>query len=106
MNAPFLLMAQFAGRLDRRFSATAVVATGCLAAAMGVFALSRVTTTYRSSAVQSFVHGYHLAVGVAAACLLVAAVLAVIGLGRPSSPMVQASGSRSPTQSRAQKVSE
>jgi DHA2 family methylenomycin A resistance protein-like MFS transporter len=45
MNAPFLLMAQFAGRLDRRFSATAVVATGCLVAAIGVFALSTVTTT-------------------------------------------------------------
>ena len=187
MNAPFLLMAQFAGRLDRRFSATAVVATGCLAGAVGVFALSRATTTspfaltaigyvlfgagfgtlipgtthlamrdvpggvsgaasgvlnasrqigtsvglavlgavgvtaavsdwnakagrfpgpvramapgqaqnvagarigavtdalgpaYRHSAVQSFVHGYHLAVGVAAACMLAAAVFAVIG---------------------------
>ena len=45
MNAPFLLMAQFAGRLDRRFSAAAVVAIGCLVAAIGVFVLSRVTTT-------------------------------------------------------------
>ena len=45
MNAPFLLMAQSAGRLDRRFPATAVVATGCAVAAVGVFALSRVTTT-------------------------------------------------------------
>lgn len=45
MNAPFLLMAQFAGGLDRRFSAATVVATGCVVAAVGVFALSRVTTT-------------------------------------------------------------
>ena len=45
MNAPFLLAAQLTGRLDRRFSAAAVVATGCLAAAIGVFALSRVGTT-------------------------------------------------------------
>lgn len=193
MNAPFLLMAQSAGRLDRRFSATTVVATGCLVAAIGVFALSRVTTTtpfvltalgyilsgagfgtfipgttnlamrdvppgvsgaasgvlnafrqigtsvglavlgaigvnaavsdwnaktgqfpaslraeapgqaqnvggaridavtktlgsaYRHPAAQSFVHGYHLAVGVGAACLLAAAVVAVIGFRRPSS---------------------
>jgi hypothetical protein len=61
---------------------------------------------YRHPAVQSFVHGYHLAVGVAAACLLAATVVAVVGFGRPSSPIVQASGSWSPTQSRAQKVSE
>ncbi len=40
MNAPFLLMAQFAGRLDRRFPAAAVAATGCLVAALGIFALS------------------------------------------------------------------
>jgi MFS transporter, DHA2 family, methylenomycin A resistance protein len=193
MNAPFLLMAQFAGQLDRSFSATAVVATGCLVAAVGVLALTAVTTTtpfvltavgyvlfgagfgifipgnthlamrdvpagvsgaasgvlnasrqvgtsvglavvgaigvnaavsnwnakigrfpasvramapgqaqnvggarieavtdalgaaYRHPAVQSFVHGYHLAVGVAAACLLAAAVLAVSGFRRPSS---------------------
>ncbi len=45
MNAPFLLMAQFAGRLDRRFPPTVVVASGCFVAAVGVFALSCATTT-------------------------------------------------------------
>ncbi|MGH3410750.1 MAG: MFS transporter, partial [Streptosporangiaceae bacterium] len=35
MNAPFLLMAQLAGRLDRRFRAAAVVCAGCLTAAAG-----------------------------------------------------------------------
>ena len=187
MNAPFLLMAQSAGRLDRRFPATSVVATGCAVAAVGVFALSRVTTTtpfaltavgyvlfgggfgtfipgtthvamrdvppgvsgaasgmlnaarqigtsvglavlgaigvnaavsdwhgrtgrsvaasaqaqnvgggriaavtealgpaYRHPAAQSFLHGYQLAVGVAAACLLAAAVVAVVAF-RPAS---------------------
>jgi MFS family permease len=34
---------------------------------------------YRQPAAQSFVHGYHLAVGVGAACLLAAAVIAVLG---------------------------
>jgi MFS transporter, DHA2 family, methylenomycin A resistance protein len=34
---------------------------------------------------QSFVHGYHLAVGVGAVCLLAAAVVAVSGFRRPSS---------------------
>ena len=192
MNAPFLLMAQFAGRLDRRFPAAAVAATGCLVAALGIFALSVAGTTtpfavtalgyllsgagsgtllpatthaamrdvpagvsgaasgvlnaarqigssvglavlgaigvhaavsdwqataarfpaqlratalaqgqnvggaridavtralgatYRNPAGQSFVHGYHLAVGAAAACLLAAAVVAVVGFGRHS----------------------
>ena len=192
MNGPFLLMAQFAGRLDRRFPAGAVVAGGCLVAAAGVFALSSVTTTtpfvltaagyvlfgagfgtfipgtthvamrdvpagvsgaasgvlnasrqvgtsvglavlgaigvsaavsdwtgrtgrfpasarsaargqaqnvgggrigavttrlgstYRHPAADSFVHGYHLAVGVAAACLVAAAAVAVVGFRTPS----------------------
>ena len=201
MNAPFLLMAQYAGRLDRRFSAAAVVATGCLVAAVGVFALSRITTTtpfalaaagyvlfgagfgtfvpatthvamrdvppgvsgaasgvlnasrqigtsvglavlgaigvnaavsdwdartgrfpaavhaaasaqaqnvggarigavtralgsaYRHSAAESFVHGYHLAVGVGAVSLLVAAVVALVGFRRRSPALpVDASG--------------
>jgi hypothetical protein len=35
---------------------------------------------YRDAAVQSFVHGYHLAVGAGAACLLAAALIALIGL--------------------------
>lgn len=40
LNAPFLLVAQLAGRLDRRFSGRAVICAGCLAAAAGVLALS------------------------------------------------------------------
>jgi hypothetical protein len=38
---------------------------------------------YRDPAVQSFTHGYHLAVGVGAACLLAAALLAALGIRRP-----------------------
>jgi DHA2 family methylenomycin A resistance protein-like MFS transporter len=41
MNAPFLLTAQLAGRLDRHHSSARVVAAGCVAAAIGVLALSR-----------------------------------------------------------------
>jgi EmrB/QacA subfamily drug resistance transporter len=40
MNIPFLVMAQLAGRLDRRFPAATVVCGGCIAAAAGVSALS------------------------------------------------------------------
>jgi hypothetical protein len=45
MNAPFLLMAQLTGRIDRRHPASQVVAAGCAVAAIGVFALSRAGTT-------------------------------------------------------------
>lgn len=45
MNAPFLLMAQLTGRIDRRHPPYKVVACGCVVAAVGVFALSRATTT-------------------------------------------------------------
>ena len=41
MNVPFLLMAQLAGRFAGRFTARAVVCVGCLAAGVGVLALSR-----------------------------------------------------------------
>lgn len=44
MNAPFLLMAQLAGRLDRRYPPAKVVALGCFAGAVGIFALSRAGT--------------------------------------------------------------
>jgi EmrB/QacA subfamily drug resistance transporter len=40
MNAPFLLTAQFAGRLDRRHPPAMVVALGCVAGAIGFLALS------------------------------------------------------------------
>jgi len=191
LNAPFLVAAQLAGRLGRRFPVGAVVAAGCAAGAVGVFALSLVAATtpfpvtaagyllcgagfgllvpgithvamrdvppqasgaassvvnaarqigtsvglavlgsvgvtaavsawqaaarrfpaavrgqalkqaqnvgggrvgavtqslggaYRQPAAQAFVHGYHLAVGVGAACLLAAAVIAAVGF-RPS----------------------
>ena len=193
MNIPFLAMAQLTGQLDRRFSTTTMITTGCLAGGAGVLALSFATPTtpfvltvvgyvmsgagvgtlvpgithvamrdvpagvsgaasgvvnasrqigtsvglavlgsigvgaavsdwtakagrfpasirvralgqaqnvggarigavshtlgsaYRHPAAQSFVHGYHLAVIVGAACLVVAAVIAVIGFRtRPS----------------------
>ena len=41
MNAPFLLAAQLAGRLDRRYPPARMVAVGCVAGAIGFFALSR-----------------------------------------------------------------
>jgi MFS transporter, DHA2 family, methylenomycin A resistance protein len=193
MNAPFLLMAQLTGRIDRRHPASTVVGAGCVVAAIGVFALSRVGTTtpfmltaigyllagtgfgaivpgvahvamrdvpagvsgaasgvvnasrqvgtsvglavlgslgvaaatsrwdatihrfpaavraaaakqgqnvagahisavtqalgpaYQDAAAQSFLHGYHLAVGIGAACVLAAAVTALLGFRRPGS---------------------
>jgi hypothetical protein len=45
MNAPFLLMAQLTGRIDRRHPPSTVVAAGCVVAAVGIFALSRAGTT-------------------------------------------------------------
>jgi len=41
MNAPFLLTAQLAGRLDRHHPPARVVAAGCVAGAIGFLALSR-----------------------------------------------------------------
>src|SRR6202034_1686355 len=43
MNIPFLVVAQFAGRLSRRLSASAIVAGGCLVTAAGVSAFSTLT---------------------------------------------------------------
>jgi MFS family permease len=43
MNVPFLVVAQFAGRLSRRLSARAIVAGGCLVTAAGVFTFSTLT---------------------------------------------------------------
>ncbi len=45
MNGPFLIAAQLAGRLHQRLSSRAIMGTGLLAAALGIFGLSRVTTT-------------------------------------------------------------
>lgn len=45
LNAPFLLMAQLAGRLDRRYPPSIVVAAGCVVAAAGILALSRAGTS-------------------------------------------------------------
>jgi hypothetical protein len=41
--------------------------------------------SYRDAAAQAFVHGYHLAVGIAAACLLAGGVAALLGFRRRSS---------------------
>ena len=38
---------------------------------------------YRDAAAQSFAHGYHLAVGIGAACVLAASVTALLGFRRP-----------------------
>jgi MFS family permease len=43
MNVPFLVVAQFAGRLSRRLSASAIIAGGCLVTAAGVFTFSTLT---------------------------------------------------------------
>jgi MFS transporter, DHA2 family, methylenomycin A resistance protein len=45
MNVPFLFMAQLTGRIDRRYPPSRVVAAGCVAAAIGIVALSRAGTT-------------------------------------------------------------
>lgn len=45
MNGPFLLMARLAGWLDLRFRASTVTTTGCLAAAVGILALSTAGST-------------------------------------------------------------
>jgi MFS family permease len=45
MNVPFLVAAQFAGRLSRRFTPRAIVTTGCATGAIGLAALSIVTPT-------------------------------------------------------------
>lgn len=71
-----------------RFPATIrAVATGQTQNVAGAH-ISAVTQTlghaYRHAAVQSFVHGYHLAVGIAAAFVLAAAVAALIGFRRPT----------------------
>jgi hypothetical protein len=50
---------------------------------------------YRQPAAQSFVHGYHLAVGVGAACLLAAAVIAVLGFRGQSEARACSSSSTS-----------
>jgi hypothetical protein len=43
MNVPFLVMAQFAGRLSRRLSARAIVGGGCLVTAAGIITFSTLT---------------------------------------------------------------
>lgn len=50
---------------------------------------------YRQPAAQSFAVGYHLAVGVGAACLLAAAIIAVLGF-RPPPPRPRAGLARDP----------
>jgi MFS transporter, DHA2 family, methylenomycin A resistance protein len=43
MNIPFLVMAQFAGRLSRRLSARAIAGGGCLVTAAGILTFSTLT---------------------------------------------------------------
>ena len=43
MNVPFLVTAQFAGRLSRRLSARAIVGGGCLVTAAGIITFSTLT---------------------------------------------------------------
>ncbi len=43
MNVPFLVVAQFAGRLSRRLSARVIVAGGCVVTAAGIIAFSTLT---------------------------------------------------------------
>ena len=45
MNGPFLIAAQFAGRLHQRLSSRTVIGIGLFTAAIGIFGLSQVTTT-------------------------------------------------------------
>lgn len=45
MNAPFLVMAQLTGRIDRRQPPGRVVAAGCVVAATGILVLSRAGTS-------------------------------------------------------------
>ena len=45
MNLPFLVVAQMAGSLARRFSRLSIVVTGCLIGCLGVVGLGQVTTT-------------------------------------------------------------
>ncbi|MGW2339430.1 MFS transporter [Streptomyces sp. NPDC001661] len=45
MNVPFLIAAQTAGRLARRFTPRAIVTTGCAAGALGVAVLGTLTPT-------------------------------------------------------------
>jgi hypothetical protein len=69
-----------------RFPASIRARAGAPAQNVGAARITAVTRSlgaaYRHPAAESFVHGYHLAVGTGAACLVVAALIAVIGLRR------------------------
>mgnify|MGYP001598069876 CR=1 FL=1 len=43
MNIPFIVMAQFAGHLDKRFTPRSVIAIGCVVAAIGIGLLASLT---------------------------------------------------------------
>jgi hypothetical protein len=69
-----------------RFPAPIRARAGGQAQNVGAARIASVTRSlgaaYRHPAAASFVHGYHLAVGTGAACLVVAALVAVVGLRR------------------------
>lgn len=71
----------------RRFPASVRPAAAKQAQSVGGAHISTVThalgTGYRAAAAQAFVHGYHVAVGVGAGCLLAAAAVAFVGFHRP-----------------------
>jgi hypothetical protein len=73
----------------RRFPASVRAAAARQAQNVAGAHISAVTRAlgpaYQHAAAQSFVHGYHLAVGIGAACVLAAAATALLGLRRPTS---------------------
>jgi MFS transporter, DHA2 family, methylenomycin A resistance protein len=70
-----------------RFPASARAAAAKQAQNVAGAHISAVThalgSAYQDAAAQSFLHGYHLAVGIGAACVLAAAVTALLGFRRP-----------------------
>ena len=62
--------------------------TGYLPAPTGPFGhiRHRLGRKYRNAAAQSFMHGHHLVVGAGAACVLAAAVIALLGFRGPGRP--------------------
>jgi hypothetical protein len=71
----------------RRFPASVRAAAAKQAQNVAGAHISAVThalgPAYRAAAAQSFIHGYRLAVGIGAACVLAAAATALLGFRRP-----------------------
>ena len=56
MNIPFLVMAQFAGRLSRQLPARAIAGGGCLVTAAGVLTFSTLTPSHRRDRLRALRH--------------------------------------------------